>query len=84
MRIVIDEDIPSELAPLFRAPGLVVQHVILCSQVRTISVQRIKAADVIAGGGVRYVTDATIRSQVRAALSHHLGLDIPGPADGAA
>jgi len=58
--------------------------VILCSQVRTISVQRIKAADVIAGGGVRYVADATIRSHVRAALSHHLGLDIPGPADGAA
>ena len=27
MRIVIDEDIPSELAPLFRRPGLVVQHV---------------------------------------------------------
>jgi predicted nuclease of predicted toxin-antitoxin system len=27
MRIVIDEDIPSELVPLFRAPGLVVQHV---------------------------------------------------------
>lgn len=27
MRIVIDEDIPSELAPLFRGPGLEVQHV---------------------------------------------------------
>lgn len=27
MRIVIDEDIPNELTPLFRGPGLVVQHV---------------------------------------------------------
>jgi hypothetical protein len=27
MRVVLDEDIPRELAPLFRAPGLTVQHV---------------------------------------------------------
>ena len=27
MRIVIDEDIPSELTPLFRGPGLEIQHV---------------------------------------------------------
>jgi hypothetical protein len=27
VRIVIDEDIPIELTPLFRAPGLVVEHV---------------------------------------------------------
>jgi predicted nuclease of predicted toxin-antitoxin system len=27
MRIVVDEDIPKELAPLFRGPGLVVDHV---------------------------------------------------------
>lgn len=27
MRVVIDEDIPDELTPLFRGPGLVVQHV---------------------------------------------------------
>lgn len=27
MRIVIDEDIPNELTPLFRGPGFVVEHV---------------------------------------------------------
>ncbi len=27
MRVVLDEDIPRELSPLFRAPGLTVQHV---------------------------------------------------------
>jgi hypothetical protein len=27
MRVVLDEDIPRALAPLFRAPGLTVQHV---------------------------------------------------------
>lgn len=27
MRVVIDEDIPTELTPLFRGPGLVVRHV---------------------------------------------------------
>jgi predicted nuclease of predicted toxin-antitoxin system len=27
MRIAIDEDIPNELTPLFRGPGLVVEHV---------------------------------------------------------
>ena len=27
MRVVIDEDIPYELTPLFRGPGLVVKHV---------------------------------------------------------
>lgn len=27
MRVVIDEDIPNELTPLFRAPGLAVAHI---------------------------------------------------------
>jgi hypothetical protein len=34
-------------------------------------------------GAVRYVTDPDIRARVREALAMHLGLDIPGPGDGA-
>jgi mRNA interferase MazF len=58
--------------------------VILCQQVRTISTDRITADGVGAGPGPRYVTDARIRAAVRDALTHHLGLDIPAIADGAA
>ena len=54
-------------------PGL-----ILCHQLRTISILRVKA-----GGSVRYLTSARIRSEVREAIAVHLGLDIPGLEDGA-
>ena len=63
--------------------GQTADAVILCHQVRTISVGRI-LADEVAGSGVRYVTDPRIRTAVRTALEHHLGLDIPDLADGAA
>lgn len=49
--------------------------VILCSQLRTISERRVR------GGPVGYLTDAMLRRRVRAALAHHLGLDIPAVAD---
>ncbi|MDH4335285.1 MAG: type II toxin-antitoxin system PemK/MazF family toxin [Chloroflexota bacterium] len=49
--------------------------VILCSQVRTISVRRLR------GAPVGYVTDPDLRRKVRRALAHHLGLDIPSVAD---
>jgi mRNA-degrading endonuclease toxin of MazEF toxin-antitoxin module len=51
--------------------------VIICSQVRTISERRLGRAPV----GV--LTDPATRAAVRSALSHHLGLDIPAPLDGA-
>jgi mRNA interferase MazF len=51
--------------------------VILASQVRTISLRRVRTATV----GV--VTDPAIRRAVRTALAHHLGLDIPAIGDGA-
>jgi mRNA-degrading endonuclease toxin of MazEF toxin-antitoxin module len=54
-------------------PGL-----ILCHQVRTVSLLRAKP-----GGPVRYLTNPDIRARVREALARHLGLDIPGHADGA-
>jgi mRNA interferase MazF len=51
--------------------------VIVCSQVRTISLAR------AAGPPLGVVTDPMIRRAVRDALAHHLGLDIPPFADGA-
>lgn len=51
--------------------------VILASQVRTISLRRVRAPS------VGLVRDRSIRRSVRAALAHHLGLDIPALADGA-
>jgi mRNA-degrading endonuclease toxin of MazEF toxin-antitoxin module len=52
--------------------------VILCHQVRTVSLLRAKP-----DGPVRYLTNPDIRAQVREALAMHLGLDIPGGNDGA-
>lgn len=49
--------------------------VIICSQVRTISMRRTR------GAPVGYLTDPQLRRQVRLALAHHLGLDIPLVAD---
>jgi mRNA-degrading endonuclease toxin of MazEF toxin-antitoxin module len=57
--------------------------VILCHQVRTISLRR---AGAMLAAGVRphHLTDPTIRADVRRALAIHLGLDVPGLLDGAA
>jgi mRNA-degrading endonuclease toxin of MazEF toxin-antitoxin module len=51
---------------------------VLCHQVRTVSLLRVKPE-----GPVRYLTDPDIRTRVREALAMHLGLDIPGRSDGA-
>jgi len=51
--------------------------VILTSQVRTISLRRVGSAP------LGLVQNPAIRRSVRAALAHHLGLDIPAVADGA-
>jgi mRNA-degrading endonuclease toxin of MazEF toxin-antitoxin module len=56
--------------------------VILCHQVRTIDLGRVSADEL--GGEPRTLTDPAVRRQVRAALAHHLGLDLPAGADGAA
>ena len=55
--------------------------VILCHQVRTIDVARVVTFEV--AGRPQHVTDPTVRSQVRSALSRHLGIDLPPAADGA-
>jgi len=51
--------------------------VILCSQVRTVSLGRVRSAP------IGLVQDPAVRRAVRASLAHHLGLDIPALADGA-
>ncbi|MGA3031113.1 MAG: type II toxin-antitoxin system PemK/MazF family toxin [Candidatus Limnocylindrales bacterium] len=54
---------------------------ILCHQVRTVALERVTAFEI--SGRAQYVTDPRVRSEVRAALLHLLGLDIPAPLDGA-
>jgi len=53
--------------------------IILCHQVRTVSILRARPS-----GPIRHVTSPDVRAQVRAALAVHLGLDVPGHGDGAA
>ena len=57
--------------------GLVHAH-----QVRTIDQARIHAFEI--GGEAQHVTSPAVRRAVRAALAHHLGLDLPASMDGAA
>ena len=52
--------------------------VIVCSQVRTISARRLR------GAPVGFLTEPALRRRVRAALAHHLGLDIPAVVDASA
>ena len=55
---------------------------ILCHQVRTVSILRAGATR-SAGAQVGRLTSPAIRSQVRETLATMLGLDIPGGSDGA-
>jgi mRNA-degrading endonuclease toxin of MazEF toxin-antitoxin module len=74
---------PDEVAITTGEAGQTKPGLILCAQVRTISARRIRATGILPGGGVAYLTDPRIRSAVRAALRHQLGLDIPPLSDGA-
>lgn len=53
------------------------EGVIVTSQVRTISLRRVRSAP------LGTVTDPQVRRAVRRALAHHLGPDVPAIADGA-
>lgn len=55
--------------------GLTWASVVMTGQLRTISRRR------LAGAPLGYLTDPQLRRQVRAALAHHLGLDIPAVTD---
>jgi mRNA interferase MazF len=54
---------------------------ILCHQVRTLDLDRVTAYEL--AGRVQYVTDRAVRTAVRSALAHQLGLDLPAVVDGA-
>ena len=73
---------PGEIRIPVGEAGQTKAGLILCHQIRTVSVLRARAA----GEGaqpVGYLTDPDLRSQIREALAVHLGLDIPGVEDGA-
>lgn len=74
---------PNEVRIPVGEAGQTKPGVILCHQVRTVSLTGVRAMLSRAGGRVRYITDPSIRSQVREALQRHFGLDRPQTLDGA-
>ncbi len=68
---------PGEVAIPVGAAGQTRPGVILCHQVRTISIERVE------GAAEGRLDDPVLRRAVRIALAHHLGLDIPAVGDGA-
>jgi len=72
---------PGEVPIPHGEAGQTAEAVILCHQVRTIDLSRVTAFSL--GGQLQYVSSPEIRAGVRAALQHHLGLDLPPSIDGA-
>ena len=68
---------PGEVALPVGMAGQTRAGVILCQQLRTIALER------VVGAPEGRISDVGIRRAVRAALAHHLGLDIPAVGDGA-
>ncbi|HEY8287257.1 MAG TPA: type II toxin-antitoxin system PemK/MazF family toxin [Chloroflexota bacterium] len=75
--------IPGDVAVPAGQGGLTLPSVIICSQLRTISVARVLSGRRGTPVGPAYLQSETIRQQVREAMAHHLGLDMRAPADGA-
>lgn len=71
---------PNEVPIAAGEAGQTKAGVIMCHQVRTISLQRSPSYPAPIG----YLTNPDLRDQVRGALARHLGLDIPAGSDGAA
>jgi len=70
---------PNEVALPVGEAGQTKAGVILCHQVRTISLLRVPGVPTPVG----YLGDPSLREYVRVALARHLGLDIPAGLDGA-
>ena len=68
---------PGEVAIPVGSAGQTRPGLILCQQLRTISLER------VVGAPEGHVADPILRRAVRLALAHHLGLDIPAVGDGA-
>lgn len=77
-----DARYPGEIPIPVGEAGQTKPGVILCHQVRTISMRRARAM-VAAGARPHHLTDTAIRAEVRRALAVQLGLDVPGLLDGA-
>lgn len=75
--------LPGDVAIPAGHAGLTRPGVIICSQIRTVSVLRIMV-DQVEVGGLRYLVEPAIRADVRRALAHHLALDMRPLVDGAA
>jgi len=73
---------PGEVALPKGHAGQTKDAVVLCHQLRTVDLGRVTSFEV--GGVPQLVTDPSIRGQVRAAIAHHLGLDVRASLDGAA
>ena len=73
---------PGEIPIAAGHAGQTRDAVILCHQLRTIDLARITALEV--AGRAQYLTDTQVRSAVRTALAHHLGLDVAAAEDDAA
>ncbi|MDP9343854.1 MAG: type II toxin-antitoxin system PemK/MazF family toxin [Actinomycetota bacterium] len=67
---------PNEVVIPAGEAGQTENGVILCHQVRTVSVMRFQRL-------VGFVLDPRVRGHVRQSLARHLGLDVPGSSDGA-
>jgi mRNA interferase MazF len=73
---------PGEVAIPRGQAGQTLDGVVLCHQVRTIDLGRVTAFEL--DGRAQVLDDPGLRRQVRAALAHHLGLDLRASFDGAA
>ena len=73
---------PGEVAITSGVAGQTLDAVVLVHQLRTIDLRRVTASEI--GGRRQVLDDPAIRRAVRAALAHHLGLDLPASLDGAA
>ena len=72
---------PGEVSIPAGHAGQTLDGLILAHQVRTIDLRRVTVA--ATADVAQQVTDPGIRRDVRRALAHHLGLDLPVAADGA-
>lgn len=73
---------PGEVAIPGGIAGQTLDAMVLAHQVRTIDLRRVTAFEI--GGQAQVLRDPAIRRAIRAALAHHLGLDLPASLDGAA
>jgi mRNA-degrading endonuclease toxin of MazEF toxin-antitoxin module len=73
---------PGEVAIPAGLAGQTPDAVVLVHRVRTVDLRRVRALEI--GGQAQVLSDVAVRRQVRSALAHHLGLDLPASLDGAA